>query len=71
MAHIEKKSDDQAKTEAADNLSDSRIKDIPISDGEPDSTLSQAAASEEQLKAAAEPDPMQVLETTLSTEDSA
>lgn len=65
MAHIEKKSDDQAKTEAADNLSDSRIKDIPISDGEPDSTSSQAAASEEQLKAAAEPDPMQVLETRI------
>jgi len=66
MAHIEKKNDDQAKTKAADESCGSRIKDVQIGNGEPEAAASQSAASEEQLKAAVEPDPMQVLETKIA-----
>ena len=66
MAHIDKKNDEQAKTKAANNASDSEVKDIPIGDGEPEAASPQAAASEEQTDATAEPDPMQVLETKIA-----
>jgi len=66
MAHIEKKSDDHAKTKAADDSSDSEGKNIPIGDGEPDSTSQQAAVSEVQAEATAEPDPIQALESKVA-----
>ena len=66
MAHIEKKSDANARINAAADSSDSEVKDIPIGDGEPESASQQAAVSEEQVEAAAEPDPMQVLETKIA-----
>jgi molecular chaperone GrpE len=66
MAQAEKKNDDQEKTKAADNMSESEVKDIPIGDGEPESVPRQAAVSEEQVDATAEPDPIQVLETKVA-----
>jgi molecular chaperone GrpE len=66
MAHIEKKGDDQAKTKAAGDLSDSEVKEIPIGDGESESASSQAAPSDKQAEATSEPDPMQVLETKIA-----
>ncbi|MCX6834742.1 MAG: nucleotide exchange factor GrpE [candidate division Zixibacteria bacterium] len=66
MAHIEKKSDDHAKTKAVANSSDSEVKSIPIGDGEPESASPQIAASEVQVEATTQPDPIQVLETKVA-----
>lgn len=66
MAHIEKKSDDHAKPEAAAGSQDSEVKNIPIGDGEPESASPQVAASEEKLEAAVELDPIEVLETKVA-----
>jgi molecular chaperone GrpE len=66
MAHIEKKSDDHAKPKTVASPSDSEVRDIPVGDGEAESVSQQAAASEEQLEATVELDPIGVLEAKVA-----